>query len=261
MAEHFKGITHTVHTSNGGAEELIKGLIRIFKFNDDPNVDELVHFLRGQLKKGGGCKAFSFVPGKELPGVLQAIPNLNLWLTALDGFEKELQQNEPDLNTEINWDPSLQLEWRALILQLKWIGLQCLHVLKGSSTAELEPYSLAQFLSLPDLFHCSTEGEEEVLKYHFFKDLLNDLLRRRKGKSDSLPSQQNELFLLKALTENLKNHPNKKQERIKWNLELAEHLEASGQKELARSILEASLQLEEEEEGRELIRDWISSIG
>jgi hypothetical protein len=116
MAEHFYGRQHTVHTSNGGGEAMLRAWIQVGqKMELTPHTEAVLEFLRGRLLSADGARSFSLDPP---PLQLAGTGQLRCFAAMVAGFADDLARGCPDPELEVGWDRELELAWLAKMLDL-----------------------------------------------------------------------------------------------------------------------------------------------
>lgn len=117
MAEHFHGRRITVHTSNGGAEQMLNAWLALGRRMDHTDdLDAVLTFLQYRVQLGAGWKAFALDPP---PTEIESPGRLACFARTVAAFAEQLMQEVPDPTlTTIDWDRNLRLQWLANMLDL-----------------------------------------------------------------------------------------------------------------------------------------------
>ncbi len=117
MAEHFYGRDHTVHFSNGAAEELLRAWIRLLERDFLGEAEAAVlAFLQSHLKRGFGWRAFELNPP---PSEIATPERLRVVAETIQRFAEALCKEKPDSTlTDIDWDRDLRINWLARLVDL-----------------------------------------------------------------------------------------------------------------------------------------------
>ncbi len=150
MAECFNGRSYTVYASNGVGEEMFRAWITLAeRMTDDDDRNAVLAFLRNQMDRGDGWRAFDLDPP---PAPIASPQRLRRLAKIVADFAVELTRDHPDPSlTEINWDRELQMKWLANMLDFyELIG----EAIAGRSDSldSLEP--ILSSLKLRDQVNC-----------------------------------------------------------------------------------------------------------
>ena len=117
MAEHFRGRRLTVHTSNGGAKEMLNAwLVLGRRMAATDELDAVLAFLQTRIERGNGWKAFTLDPP---PDEISSPSRITVFAQMVITFARELAKDQPDPSlTNISWDRDLRLLWLAKTLDL-----------------------------------------------------------------------------------------------------------------------------------------------
>ncbi|WP_271766748.1 hypothetical protein [Aquimarina algiphila] len=166
MAEHFYGKNHTLHTSNKGGEELLKGLIGVSnKLQETTSIIKVRFFLENQLKQGSGWKAFSLNPNIDYPELFENTNNLITLINIIKHFGNELTKTQPKLDCDIDWTRDLRCKWLAKTLELHEIIRQLLFDRK---------------ICIDKLNYNIDNDDSNLCQYYLISDYYYELCRRYK---------------------------------------------------------------------------------
>lgn len=123
MAEHFRGRQLTVHTSNGGAKQMLNAwLVLGNRMDRTDDVDAVLAFLHSRIERGEGWKAFALDPP---PDETSSPSRITVFARIVAAFARELAKDQPDPSlTNITWDRELRLLWLANTLDLLEISAE-----------------------------------------------------------------------------------------------------------------------------------------
>jgi hypothetical protein len=249
MAEHFYGVNHTVHISNAGAEELIKGWIGIsLNLNPTLPLQKVTHFLEIQLeKKGDGDRSFSLDPNHYYPDIFNSTDNLRALSNIIKEFSYELTKTEPNLKCDISWDDNTRMKWLAKMIELHEIIKNILE--QKNIQIEVPQIQL-------------TSSEKELCKYHKAADYYHELCSREKKGGLNLTKAkvlEKKLNYLNELISIVKSEKMKKAELLLYYEDRAETYLGLGNKKDAIEDLKLSMELEDNT-GKKILQEYIESL-